>query len=199
MTYDEPITSLPCHIRPHPLQKNAQTEARGGEELQVYCRPSEPCPEPAYLDLAALQHSETLAHYGHGALVKVAKGARRRITNDAAVNQLCCITALLHRHLGNPWQRFAILIEGCCIADDENLGVSGHGEVFLNAYPPRAIRLGVQPLACRRGSNARGPDNGFARNALARDHDTFGIDLIDAMSKQDFDALLREPLLRGVG
>ena len=80
------------------------------------------------------------------------------------------------------------MIERRRITDHENLWMLGHGEIFLNAYAPRAIRLGVQPLACRRGSNARGPKNGFARNALARDHDTVGVDLIDAMSKQDFDA-----------
>jgi len=54
-----------------------------------------PSPEPAYLDLATLQHGKTLADYGHAALVKVAEGTRRGIANDAVVNQLSCITPLL--------------------------------------------------------------------------------------------------------
>ena len=75
--------------------------------------PSEPSPEPAYLHLAALQHSKTLADHSHGALVKVAKWTRRAVTYDAAANQLSGITSLLNRYLSNPWQRFAILVNPC--------------------------------------------------------------------------------------
>src|SRR5262249_17031564 len=161
----------------------------------MYRRPGEPGPKPADLDFPALQHSETLTDYGHGALVKVAEGGRRGIANYAAVNQLPCVTPSLHRHLRNAWQRFAVLIERGRIADDENLGVSGYGEIFLNAYAPCAIRFDVQPLACWRGGNARGPDNCFAHNPLAGDHNPVRVDVIYAMSKPDFNSQLLESLL----
>src|SRR5215469_10864202 len=188
MTYDKPVTSLPGHIGPNPLQEDTQSEAGRGEELEMHRRPGEPGSKPADLDFPALQHSETLADYGHGALVKVAEGSRRGIPNYVAVNQLSRETPSLHRHLRNPWQRFAVLIEGGRVADDENLGVSGHGEVFLNAHASRAIRFDVQPLACRRGGDARGPDNCFARNPLAGDDNPVRVDVIYAMSEPDFDA-----------
>src|SRR6516162_2193295 len=197
--HDEPVTPLPRHVGPSPLQEDAQTEARCGQELQVHRRPGEPGPKPTDLDFPALQHSETLADYGHGALVKVAEGSRRGIPNYAAVNQLSRVTPSLHRHLRNPWQRFAVLIEGGGVADDEDLGVSGHGEIFLNAYAPRAIRFDVQPLARRRGGNSRGPDNCLARDPFAGDHDPVRVDVIDAMSEPDFNSQLLESLLGGFG
>src|SRR5215831_5276968 len=116
----------------------------------MYCRPSQPSAEPADLDFPALQNSETLADYGHGALVKVAEGSRRRIANDAAVNQLPRVMPSLHRYLCHPRQGLAVLLDRGCVAKDENLRLSGHGEIFLNAYAPGAIRFDVQPLACRR-------------------------------------------------
>src|SRR5690242_21732817 len=103
MIHDQPVSPLPGHIRPHPLQKNAQTEARRGEELEVHRGPSEPSREPAYLDFAALQHSKTFADYRHAALVKVAKWTRKGTVNNATVNQLSRITPLLHCHLSNAW------------------------------------------------------------------------------------------------
>jgi len=148
----------------------------------VHGGPSEPSPEPAYLHLAALQHSKTLADHRHAALVKVAKWARRKVTYDAAVNQLSGITSLLNRYLSNPWQRFAILVKRGRIAHHKNLGVSGHSKIFLNAYPPGAICFDVEPLARRRGCDACSPDHRFACDALARDYNAFRVDLIDTMS-----------------
>src|SRR5215472_8066578 len=196
---DQPIASLPGHIRPNPLQEDAQTETRCGEELQVYRRPSEPRADPAYLDFATLQHRKTLAHDGHAALVKVTEGTKRWFANNAVVNQLSCITPLLHRHLRYTWQRFAVLIEGHRIADNENLGISGHGKVFLNAYPPCVIHFGIQPLARGRGCDACSPDHRFACDALARDYDAFRVDVIDAVSEPDFDTQLLESLFRSSG
>ena len=103
MIHDQPVTPLPRHIGPNPLQEDAQAEARRGEELKMDGRPSEPGPEPAHLDLAALKNRKTFADYGHGAFVKVAEGTRIGFAYDAAVNQLSCIAPLLHRYLGNPW------------------------------------------------------------------------------------------------
>src|SRR5260370_28268731 len=146
VVHNQPVAPLSCHIGPYPLQKNAQTEARGGEELEVHGGPGQPSQKAAYLNFAALQHSKTLSDHGHGALVKVAKGTRRRTANDAAVNQPSGITPLLHRHLRDSRKRFTVLIEGCRIAHDENLGMCWHREIFLNANPPATIHLDIQPL-----------------------------------------------------
>src|SRR5215472_15397391 len=187
MTYDEPVTSLACHIRPYPLQKDAQTEARRGEELKVHRRPSEPCADSACLDFAALQHSKTLAHHSHAAFVKVAEGSRWWIANDAIENQLSCITPLLHRHLRYAWQRFAVLIEGCRVADHENLGMAGHGKIVLNANPARAVCFDVQPFDRVRTHYVCASDPRFACAAFAPDYHAFHEDVSNALSEQEAD------------
>jgi len=165
----------------------------------VYGGPSEPSPEPTYLDFAALQDSKTFAHYSHAALVKVAERGRRGIANNAVVNKLSRITPLLHRYLSNPWQGFAILVKRRRVSDHENLRVSRHSQIAQNAYPPRPICLDIQPLAHRRRCNARSPDYRLAWDSLASNHDTVCVDLIDAVSEANFDAQLIESLLRGFG
>src|ERR1700739_137504 len=197
--HNEPVASLSCHVGPNPLQENAQAEARRGEELEVHGGPGQPSQKAAYFDFRALQHRKTLADYGHGALVKVAEGTRRRIANDAAVNQLSCITPLLHCHLCNARKGFAVLIEGCRIAHDENLGMCWHCEIFLNANPPCTIHLDVQPLSRGRRRHPSSPDHGFACNALTTDHDSVAVDLIDTMSETDSHAYLPESILPGFG
>jgi hypothetical protein len=121
-------------------------------------RPSEPRREPAQLNFAAFEHSKTLAHNSHVALVKVAKRTRGGTPGDTAAEQFRCVAPLLHRDLRDTRQRLAILVKRCGIADDKNLRMALYGKVFLNAYSPGAVSLGVQPFACRRGRNTRRPD-----------------------------------------
>ena len=52
---DEPVTPLPRHIRPHPLQEDGQTETRCGKELEVHRRPSEQAPRPVECFTSAVQ------------------------------------------------------------------------------------------------------------------------------------------------
>src|SRR6201999_3635040 len=99
-----------------------------------------------------------------------------------AVNHLCGVASLLHRHLRNAGQRFAIFLERCGIADDKNLRMSRNREVALNANSTSAICLYVQPLPCRGGSNTRSPDHGLAYDPLAAYNDTIVVNLLHAVS-----------------
>src|SRR5271154_4592794 len=114
------------------------------------------------MDLAAFKHRKSLADYGHAAFVKIAKLARRRIVRDATANQFPRVTPLLYRHLCHAWEWFAVLIERRSIADHEDLGMTGHRKIFLNAHPSSVVHLRFKPLACGRRSYARGPDHGLA-------------------------------------
>src|SRR5260370_8190771 len=98
------------------------------------------------MNLAALQHRKTLAHHGHAAFVEVAKWAGRGFADDTAANELRCVAPLLHRHLRNTWQRLAILIEGCRIADHKDLGMSGPSQHFLNPDPAAPVCPRLHPL-----------------------------------------------------
>src|SRR5215472_1119501 len=143
LTDDYSITSLPGHIRPHPLQEDAQPEARCGQELDVNESPNQPRHQPAHLDLPALQNGEAPAHYGHVALIEIAKWRRFLATGYPAVNEFSCITSLLHSHLRDAGKRLAVLLECCGIANNKDFGMSGHSQIFLNAHPPRAVCLNL--------------------------------------------------------
>src|SRR5215467_14493435 len=135
MIHNEPGASLASHKRPNPLQEDAQAKSRCGQELEVNKRPNQPCPEPAHLDLAALQDGKTLAHHSHSALVEIAKRSRLLAVSNAGVDEFSCIASLLHSHLRHAGQRFAILLECSSIANHKNFRMSGHGQVVLNAHP----------------------------------------------------------------
>src|ERR1700720_3801510 len=157
--------------------------------------PREPGAESTYLDFAALQHRKAFAHHRHAAFVKVAKWAWGEFAHDAVVNHFSRVAPLLHRHLRDARQRFAVLIEGCRVPDYENLGVPWYRQIILYSHSPRAVCLHLQPLTCGRGSHSGSPDYGLARDSFAGHDDAVCVNLIDAMSQPDFDAQLLEPLL----
>src|SRR6266481_4792501 len=199
MIHNQPRSPLTGQIRPNPLQEDAQTEARCRQELEVHGRPREPSHDAAYTELAALQHSKTLAHHGHVPFIEIAKWAWRAIAGNAAVNQSPCIAPLLNRHLCNTCQWLAVLIERCGIANHKDLGMAGHSQILLDAYPTGAVCLRAQLLACWRGRHTRGPDHGFAQNTLPRHRDPVRVDLIDALPEPNLDAQFLELLFRGLG
>src|ERR1700692_2804475 len=100
------------------------------------------------MDLSGLQNGEPFPHNRHVALIEVLEWFRRRSTHNAAVNQLARIPALLECHLGDPPERFAVLIERCGVANNKDFGVCWHGEVRLHAYSPCSISIHVEPLTC---------------------------------------------------
>src|SRR5215475_6208925 len=121
--------------------------------------PSEPSREAAKLDSTALQHSETLSHNCHVALVKVAELGWVGITNNTIVNRVARIPPLLNRYLSHSWKGFTVLIKRRRVAHDKNLGMSGHSEILLNSYSPGAICFDVEPFTRRRRRDACSPDH----------------------------------------
>src|SRR5215469_5277072 len=121
--------------------------------------PSHPGYKTADRNLARLHNGEPFANDGHTSLVKVTKWFRRRFTREPVVNELSCVSTLLHRDLRHTRKGLTILIKGRGIADHENLRVVWHGQIFLNADPSGMIRLDPQPLAGRRWSYPSCPDH----------------------------------------
>jgi hypothetical protein len=106
---------------------------------------------------------------------------------------------LLYRNLSNSWEGFSVLVKRCRVSHHKNLGVSGHTKIFLNAHPSCAICFDVQPPTRWRGCDTCSPDYRFTWDPLARDYDTFRVDLIDGVSEPNFDTQVLESLLRGLG
>src|ERR1700757_1798071 len=156
--------------------------------------PNYPRGQSAHLDLPALQYGKALAHYGHGALIEVAKRSWRLAAGYTAVNEFSCIMSLLYSHLGDAGKGFAVLLECRGIANHKDFGMSGDSQIFLNAYPPGTVRLHVKPLARRRRRDTGGPDYGLARNALTCHHYAVCVDLIHAVSESNLDAEILKSL-----
>src|SRR6476660_2741864 len=102
LIHDESGPSLACKIGPYPLQTDARAKVGLPQKLEMDCGPREPRDVAAYMDTASLQNGETLADYGHAALVEVAKRLGRRLAGQTPVDQSPDIATLLHRHLRHP-------------------------------------------------------------------------------------------------
>src|SRR5262249_53831851 len=125
-----------------------------------------------------------------------AERSRRGLSFDATLNQPPRIAALLHRHLCNPGQRSSTLLEGRRVADHEDLWMTGHGEIRLDADPAGAVRRRLEPLARRRRRDAGGPDHGPGRDALAAHQAATGVDTVNAATEPHLDAERLEATLR---
>src|SRR6266581_3266843 len=128
----------------------------------MHGRPRKKCQEAAETDSAALQNGKVLANYRHVAFVEIPEWPRRRLACNPAVYQAARVAALLHRHLRHAGQRLAIVVQRSGIADHEDLGMTGHGEILLNAHPPGVIRFRTQPPGRGRRAYTRGPYDGMA-------------------------------------
>src|SRR5438128_2208283 len=145
--HDQASAPLPGDVRPYPLHEDADPEARLRQEFEMDRGPCQPREKPAEVQPAALQHGEALANHRHGPFVEVAERRRRRFPGDATVNDGSGVAALLHGHLCDAGQRMTVLIERRRIADDEDLGMSWHAEIWLDAHAAGAIRRRLEPLA----------------------------------------------------
>src|SRR5262249_18433601 len=141
---------------------------------------------------------KALAHHGHRALVEVAKRRRLFTAGYAVVNQFSSITSLLYGDLRHAGKGLPVLLKCSGIANHKDFGIPGHSQIALNAHPPGAIRLHLEPLACGRRRHPSGPDHGLARDPLTCNYYAICIDLIHAVPEADFDAQILESLLRGL-
>src|SRR5260370_42309393 len=73
MIHNESGAPLSSEIHPNPLQEVTHAKAGLRQELQMHCGPSQQCERAACMKPAALQNSETLADYRHGAFIEVPK------------------------------------------------------------------------------------------------------------------------------
>ncbi len=103
MIHNQPRSTLSCEVSPDPLHKNAQAKTGLSQKLKVDSGPCEPCYEPAEVNLAALQDGEVLAHNGHAAFVEITEGFRHRRASHTPMNQISCVSPLLHCHLCDTW------------------------------------------------------------------------------------------------
>jgi hypothetical protein len=138
--------------------------------------PDQPREKSTQMNLAALQYSEAFPDYGEIPFVEVTKRSRQISPRNLSSDKFSNVTSLLNRNLRDTRQWFAVLLQRCRVADDEDFGVILHGQVRLNSHPASAVRLCFQPLSCRRWGDPSGPDDCLARDTLAADYDALAVD-----------------------
>ena len=118
-----------------------------------------------------------------------------RLPFQAGLDGFCGVTAALDGDLRDAGKRLAVFIEGKGeIADDENIGIVGNGEIGQHFDAAAAIGLGVGAFgdfaAEVVGSNTTGPEDGargeFGVDAVVSVVDAVGIDIIDHGVFEDF-------------
>src|SRR5260370_6913711 len=109
------------------------------------------------------------------------------------MDQLSCISPLLDCDLRNTREWRAVLVERCRIPNHKYLGMSRYGEVILDAHPPGAICLDLQPFACRRGRDAGCPDHGLTRDPPPTHPPPVTPDVITALPAPHLDPHLLKP------
>src|SRR5262249_41352618 len=109
--HDELRTALPGEIRPYRLYPDPPPVAQSREKRNVDTRPRQPRREPAQLDKARIQNGEAAPDHGHVAFVEIAERRWRGTPGLAPGNHVAHEAPLLHGHLRDPGQGFAILLE----------------------------------------------------------------------------------------
>src|SRR5580692_6039299 len=151
------------------------------------------------MDLSGLQNSEPFSHNRDAPLIEVLEWFGRRSTQNAAVNQLARISALLECHLGDSRERFAVLIERCSVANYKNFRVFCHGEVRLHAYSTCWIGIHVKPLTRGRWCDAGCPDDRLAEDPFARDDDAVRVNTVNAAPQAYLNAQLLQSFFCSCG
>src|SRR5882724_11151743 len=129
IVYDQTRSALTRNICPDPLNEHGHAQTGCRQELQVHGCPCKPSQEAAQMDLSCLQNGEPFPDNRHVALIEIFEWFRRGSANNAFVNQLARVSALLKGHLSDSRERFAVLIERCCVADYKDFGVSWNADV----------------------------------------------------------------------
>ena len=93
-----------------------------------------------------LGHGGRTANHRQVAFVEIMK-RRDCDATQSRRNQFGNIRALLHRHLGDARQRFAIPVKRCSVTNDEDVRMARHGQITLHADSAGAVGGCSEPFA----------------------------------------------------
>src|SRR5262249_49437158 len=109
--HNELRTALTGEIRPYRLCPDPPPGSQSREKRNVDQCPHHPRREPDQLDNAGVQQGEAAPNHSHVAFVKIAERWWYGTPGLAMRDHFAHIMSLLHGHLRDPGQRFAILVE----------------------------------------------------------------------------------------
>src|SRR5215469_13514475 len=153
-------------------------------------RPYQPREDSAQAQAATLENGKVLTDHGHVAWVAIAEGLYNWAAPNPRTDDAPDEASLLNCDSCYAGQRMAVLSRGRRITDDKYLGVVGDAQLRPNAGTPGTIRADAELLDDRRGLNTRRPQHRLARDALAPNHHTVLIHLLDYHPDSHLDAEL---------
>src|SRR5438270_551810 len=138
---DETGAAVPRDVNPQPAQGDRQAIAQADQKIDVGQAPDPPSKPSADLQPTEVDDRRAFADGREIAGMPIAKGADSRISAEPRLDGLRDVQTLLlggRRYSGNriPVPR----IDGCGVADDEDLRMSGDAQIRLDFHPAGVVR-----------------------------------------------------------
>src|SRR5215471_438824 len=196
-TGDEARAAAEGEVFETPLNENLNATLKLNEVHEMDEEPDEPSEETGDVQSENIGDGRGATDDGHVALVEIVEGWNRLLPLQARLDGFCGIASTLNSDLRDAGKRLAVFVEGKGeIADDENIGIVGNGEIGKHLDASAAISFGVSAFgnfaAEVVGSNAAGPKNGargkFGVCAVVGVVNAIGVDIVDHGVFQNFDA-----------
>lgn len=195
-TGDEASAAAEGEVLETPLNENLNAALELNEVHEMDEEPDEPSEEAGDVQSKNIGDGRGATDNGHVALVEIVEGRNRLLPLQARLDGFCGVASTLNGDLRDAGERLAVFVEGKGeIADDENIGIVGNGEIGKHLDAAAAISFGVSAFGYFAaevvGSNTAGPKNGargeFAVCAVVGVVNAIGVDIVDHGVFENFD------------
>src|SRR5258707_8824862 len=181
-------------IEEAPLDEDDDAALEFDDVDQVDEEPDEPGDEAGDVNAENVGDGGGAADDGHVALVEIFEW-RESATGEARFDEFGGVFPSLDGDLGDARQGFTFCIIGVCqIAEDENFGMVGNGEVGIDLQAAGTVGFGVETLGYfsgeGSGGDAAGPEDGArgggAGSSVVLGTDAFPINVGDESAEHEF-------------
>lgn len=194
---DEACAAAEGEVLETPFDENLNAALELNEIHEMDEEPDEPGEKTGDVQPEDTGDGSGATNDGHISLVEIAEGRNVLFSFQAGFDRFCGITSALNGDWRNARERLAVLVEGKReVADDENIGIVGNGEIRKHFDATATIGLGVSTLGNFTAEvvdgDATGPENGARGEldvrAVVRVVNAVGIDIVDHGVFEDFNA-----------
>ena len=204
-TGDEASAAAEGEVLETPLNENLNAALELNDIHEVDEEPDEPSEEAGDVQAENIGDGSGATNNGHVTLVEIAEGRNRLLPLQARLDGFSGVASTLNGDLRDTGERLAVFVEGKGeIADDENIGIVGNGEVGKHLDAAAAISFRVSAFgnfaAEVVGSNPAGPKNGARGElgvcAVVGVVNAIGVDIVDHGVFENFDAEMGNEFFR---
>ena len=196
-TGDEASAAAEGDVLETPLNENLNAALELNDVHEMDEEPDEPSEKAGDVQSENIGNGGGATDNSHVALVEIVEGRNRLLPLQARLDGFCGVASTLNGDLRDAGERLAVFVEEKGeIADDENIGIVGNGEVGKHLDAAATISVGVSAFgnfaAEVVGSNAAGPKNAARGElgvcAVVGVVNAIGVDIVDHGVFENFDA-----------